>query len=505
MNKKLLGIVSMIILSLLMTAPVFAGLSGPGVTGINVQNLSTTDDATVNLDLYPQGGGTVVPLASNDMISKSSAKTYYLGNYPSIGSGSYSLVISSSQPAAAVARTDWSSTGGAAIYTSTETSNDIIIPLVTKAFANQTSQFTVQNTDTENDINDVVIKLFDRGSSTPRVVTQPQSIAKGSSKTWTMNDAIWGSLPNTGLDLGTTGYLGSIEITSLTPLVAQSFIDVSGSPAVAGFNGVAKSSASDTLYCPLVRANYYGDTGINIVNVTDNPITATIVFKSAAGSPNTGTYTQTLSVPANSLAIAFQGPGGNSRSAPTNLPAGTGQTMSNPTPTNTGFYGSATVTFSGGEGMAVVNDTKFGAGWAVKTQSSYNCVPAIEGGTKFALPLVRSFHLSGQKLTTGITFQNMTNNPVTVSFQLFNYDGSSQPCSPANLCTNIPIPANGSANVWSGFWTGLPTVPPSQGGYGWYGSAIVTATGGNITVEVSDEGYGSVAVDSANYIGLKIQ
>jgi hypothetical protein len=108
-------------------------------------------------------------------------------------------------------------------------------------------------------------------------------------------------------------------------------------------------------------------------------------------------------------------------------------------------------------------------------------------------------------LTTGITFQNMTNNPVTVSFQLFNYDGSSQPCSPANLCTNIPIPANGSANVWSGFWTGLPTVPPSQGGYGWYGSAIVTATGGNITVEVSDEGYGSVAVDSANYIGLKIQ
>jgi len=206
-------------------------------------------------------------------------------------------------------------------------------------------------------------------------------------------------------------------------------------------------------------------------------------------------------VPGNSSFVAFQGPGGNSRAAPTSLPGGT-QTGADPTPTNNGFYGGATISSSGGSVLAVVNDTKFGSGWSVQAQSSYNCAASADAGTQFALPLVRRYHLSGPQLTTGIQIQNTSGSSVTVNLALTNWDGTSQSASnpPALI-----IPAYGSGNYWNGNLTGLPTVPPSAGGYGWYGSAILTATGGNVVVIVSDEGFGATAVDSANYNGIKIQ
>lgn len=299
--------------------------------------------------------------------------------------------------------------------------------------------------------------------------------------------------------MGATGFVGSIRVQSSNSLVVQSFIDIAGSAGVTGFSGVPTNSAATTLYCPLIRANYYGDTGISILNPNAGSVSGTITFIADAGSPNSGTYTQDFNIAANSSFVAFQGPGGNSRSAPTNLPGGT-QTAGNPVLTNNGFYGVATISASGPV-LATVNDTKFGAGWSVLAQSTYNSATSADAGTLFALPLVRRFHLSGPQLTTGIQIQNISASSVTVHLGLTNWDGTSQSASNP---PDIIIPANGSGNFWNGSLTGLPTVPPEAGGYGWYGSAVLTATGGNITVVVSDEGFGSTAVDSANYNGIKI-
>jgi hypothetical protein len=409
------------------------------------------------------------------------------------------MLVSSDQPAAAIVRTDWSAVGGAAIYNSVAPSTDVIIPLIIKNFAGQISQFTVQNTDTSNPIADVILTLYGRGSSTPIVTSSPQTIGAGTSKTWTMDDAMWGTLPDNGLDLGVTGFVGSVQVTSSTPLVVQSFIDIPGTAGVTGFNGVPSNSSATTLYCPLIRANYYGDTGISIVNLNSSSADVTITFRADAGSPNGGVYTQNLTIPQNSSAIPFQGFGGNSRQPPTNLPGGS-QTGGDPTPTNDGFYGVATIT-SDQNILAVVNDTLFGSGWTVQAQSSYNCMTSSDAGTDFALPLVRRYHLSDLRLTTGIQVQNISGSSVTVSLDLTNWDGTSQSSSNP---TPIVIPAYGSGNFWNGFLTGLPTVPPSYGGYGWFGSAILSASGGNVVVIVSDEGYGSTAVDYANYNGLPI-
>jgi hypothetical protein len=499
-KSKLYTTSIILIVALLIVIPVAAGIGGQGVSGVQIQNLSTTAATSVTVQLWNQDGAAPIDISApgGDSIPAAAARNYYLPNLTAVPEGAYALIASATNPIAGIARTDWAATGGAAIYSSMETGTNITIPLVTRNFANQTSQFTIQNTNTGAAVNDVTIVLYGRGSSAELVTLSNQSIPAGTSRTWSLNDAAWGTLPNTGLDMGASGFVGSIRITSGTELVVQSMIDLPGTPGVTAFSGVPTASAASTLFCPLIRANYYGDTGISVVNPNPADVNVTITFYADAGSPNTGTFTQNLAVPANSSAVAFQGPGGNSRTA--GLPGGS-QTGANPTPTNNGFYGVARIAVNGDAPppiLAVVNDTVFGANWAVQSQSTYNCASGDEAGTRFALPLVRRFHLAATRLTTGIQVQNTTNAPVTVSMDLYNWDGTRQAASdPAD----IVIPANGSANFWGGNWANLPTVPPSAGGSGWYGSAILTATG-NVVVVVSDEGFGNTAVDSANYNGL---
>jgi hypothetical protein len=453
-KKRLFLLFSVLVVALLVVAPAIAGISGSGASGVQIQNLSTANPVNVVVELWNQDGSAplTVSASGGDTINASAAKNYYLPTLPGVPDGAYAMAVSAGGPIAAIARTDWSASGGAALYSSVAPGTDVLIPLVVHNFAGQTTQFSIQNTNTTAAVSDVQITLYGRGLAAPVTTLTGQSIAAGTSKTYAMSDAIWGSLPNTGVDLGVpTGFVGSVRITSATDLVVQSFIDIVGTRGVTGFTGVPTASAATTLNCPLIRAN--------------------------------------------SSFVDFQGPGGNSRTA--GLPGGS-QSSTNPVLTNDGFYGVAKLVSTGGAIQAVVNDTKFGSGWSVQAQSSYNCATASDAGTSFALPLVRRFHLSTTRLTTGIQIQNTTSAAVTVSLDLFNWDGTS---AAASNPPDVVVPANGSGNLWNGNLTGLPTVPPALGGSGWFGSAILTATG-NVVVVVSDEGYGSTAVDSANYNGL---
>jgi hypothetical protein len=503
MKKRLYTILGIIVVALIVTLPVFAGISGSGASGVQIQNLSTTSAVNVVVELWNQNGSAPIEVSGTggDSIAAATAKTYYLPTLPGVPDGAYAMGVSAGGPIAGIARTDWSAVGGAATYNSSAPGTDVLIPLVTANFAGQTSQFSIQNTNTAAGISDVDIEVLGRGvGSLPGNSLTNEAIPAGTSVTYDMGTD-FGSLPNTGVDLGvSTGFVGSVRITSATPLVVQSFIDIPGTRGVGGFAGVASASADTTLYCPLIRSNYYGDTGINIVNPsTTSSVDVEITFEADALSPNGGTYTQDITVPANSMAIAFQGLTGNSRQAPTNLPGGT--QGPDPIPTNDGFFGVATLD-ADGDILAVVNDTVFGGGWVTEKQSSYNCATAAGADSTFALPLVRQYHLAAERLTTGISIQNISGSSVTASVDVYNWDGTRQAASdPAD----ITIPAYGSGNFWEGFWTNLPTVPPDLGGSGWFGSAVVTITGGEAVVLVDDQGFGSVAIDSANYNGFPIE
>jgi hypothetical protein len=504
MIKRLFTILVVMLIALLFSAPVMGGISGTGESGVQIQNLDTDNSAQVTVQLWNQNGSDPIEISATggDTVEAGAARNYYLPIIDGVDAGAYAMIASADKAIAAIARTDWSASGGAALYSSVDPGSDVTLPLVVSDYAGQTSQFSIQNTNTTDSITDVDITLLGRGLTSPVAELTDQEIPAGTSVSYDVTPATFGvaSFPDTG-DPGVPGFVGSIRITSSTDLVVQSFIDIPGTPGVTGFSGVASDSAASTLYCPLIRANYYGDTGISVVNPGGSPVDVDITFYADAGSPNSGTYTQELSVEGDSSEVAFQGCGGNSRATPTNLPGGDQAcSVGNPTPTHTGFYGVAKLEATGGNILAVVNDTTFGNGWSVEAQSTYNCATAANAGQEFALPLVRRFHLQDTQLTTGIQIQNTTGGPVTVSLDLVNWDGTSQSSSNPD---DIVIPPNGSGNFWNGNLTGLPTVPPEFGGYGWFGSAVLSADG-DVVVVVSDEGFGSTAVDSANYNALNI-
>ena len=445
------------------------------------------------MSLYPQSGGSAIILPQVS-VNGEAAANFYLPSIASVTAGSYSMVAGATVAVGAIARTDWASSGGAAIYSSVAPGTSVLIPLVLSSFAGQTSQVSVQNTDVNASVTDVKLTLYGRGSGAVVKQLTGQTISKGASKTWLLSDAaVWGALPDTATDLGAPGFVGSLVIESAKPLVVQSFIDIAGTPAVTGFNGVSSTSAATTLYCPLVHANFYGDTGISIVNNNGGAASVDITFRADPASPNGGTFNQNIQIGANSSNIAFQGPGGNSRTA--GLPGGT-QTNANTTLTNNGFFGSA-VLVSTQPIVAVVNDSEFGSGFSVKGQSTYNCVPVTDAGKTHFLPLLRRNHLPTTKLTTGVQVLNVTANAGTATLSLVNFDGAALPNPIAK-----PFGANGAANFFGGDWPDLPTVPDSLGGFGWYGSGKIVCTE-NCIVIVSDEGFGSTAVDRANYVGIK--
>ncbi len=496
MSRKFLWLVALLVAVIAVT-PVFAGIQGGGLSGVQVQNLSTNSN-TVTVQLYPQSGGAAISLPGVTVASESAAN-FYLPSINNVGAGSYSMVVSANNPVAAIARTDWSASGGAAIYISTAPDKVITIPLATQNFASQTSQISVQNAGAAK-VTDVKVEVIARGTGAIVKTLTNQTIEVGASKTYNLGDTgTFGTLPNTGTDLGVaTGFVGLVRISSVTNnLVAMSFIDVVGTPGVTGFSGVSQSAASTKLFCPLVRANFYGDTGIQIVNQGSSDANVKITFLADPVSPNQGTFTQNMTVKQNSSDIAFQGPTGNSRNAPTNLPGGT-QTGGNTALTNNGFFGSAIVESTNGQSLlAVVNDTEFGANFSTKGAATSNCVPAASAGKKHFLPLLRRFHLANEKLTTGVQVMNITGGSNTISLKLTNWDGTAAPQNPAA----VTVGANGAANFYGGSWAGLPTVPGNLGGSGWFGSGVITCSADCIVL-VSDESAGSKAVDRANYNGI---
>lgn len=452
-----------------------AGIVGPGNSGIQIQNLHQTEQAAIVADFYPQGGGG--PITLNKVAPAGGSANIYLPTESAVGTGAYGVIISSDKPIAAIARTEWADVGGAGTYSSVDPATSVLLPLATKDFANQTSQFSVQNTDTTGSAS-ITVKVFARGQSTA-VVEFTDSVLPGTSKTYDLSDTgRFPGLPDCNCFGVPTGFLGSITVDADKPIVVQSFVDFGGgSKAVYAFSGIDKDKAADTLYAPLVRRDFYGDTGISIVNPNPTSVDVTITYRADPLSPNGGEFTQSLTIEANSAEIAYQGPGGF------DLPDGPGR--------NDGWFGSATLEATGPI-AAIVNDAlNF-----TETSAAYNVPSAEDGAPTVSLPLVRRRHVSAQQLTTGVQCMNIGASDADMTISFTGWDGTS-----VGTETKTAIPQYGSAN----FYQDSATTPvPSSGRPegGWFGSATVTSTQPIVCI-VNDASLTGV-YDAAIYNGIKV-
>lgn len=439
-----------------------AAMTGAGTSGISIQNLSTTQAASVTVDLYPQGGGgpyTVTP--SPNPIPAGEKGEVYLPDQ-AIPDGAYSAVISADAPIAAIARTDWWTDYSAGSYSSAEAgATTVNIPLVVRAYWGQDAEISVQNTDTAADAS-VDIDVYTMGEVTPIKIVDDDTITKGASKTYRMADyaaqlpgkAEWGG-----------GWIGSAIITANKDVVAQVNINIGGTSAMYAYSGF---TAQDTVaYAPLIRNDYWGFTGIQIGNPGDTAANVTIDFIGSTIAGVGGNFQATGSIAAKSSENIYQGGA---------LPSGWSGTIP---PAN--WLGGAKITATGGI-QVIVNDAVI-EGVVVKSSAAYNAAFAAEGSKSIAIPLVRNKHDVGGLggWTTGVQVMNIGTGSTNVTI---TYAGSP---TPADTTDTTTIASMQSVTFYQGggyLEDPSKTLPDS-----FVGTAVITSDTEDIVVIVNDTNY----------------
>lgn len=227
-----------------------AGIQGAGATGIQVQNLDATQSATVLADFYKQSTSAVQAIqVSRPNVPAGGAVNMYLPTVTELTNGAYAAIISADRQIAAIARTDWTTSGAAAIYSNVQPGKEVFVPLSVIKYYGQTSLVSIQNTDT-GQVATVTVELFAQGNTTA-VVNKTYQVQPGSSVTLDLSKdaAFIGVQPNTP-----GGFLGSMKVTSAVDVGVQSFVDIESSQkAVYAFEGVPPEGAAMKLYAPLIR------------------------------------------------------------------------------------------------------------------------------------------------------------------------------------------------------------------------------------------------------------
>lgn len=459
-----------------------ATIGGATITGVQVQNLSSSA-ATISMMLYPQAGGNPITLSPKApqpaQTPAEGSANFYLPSESSVPSGAYGAVLSADQQIAAIARTEWRDSGkaGAAIYGTVPPAQNVVLPLVAgptaaspAGYYNQVSEFTVQNAADANTNSTVVtIDLYRVGDA--NVVRSMQyTVAAGTSKSVRMGQGDFSGLPDA---VGLRGFLGYAKISSNSasnPLVVQSFVDfTNSSKAVYAFSGVPQSSAATTLFAPLVRRDYYGTTGISLVNTGGTDANVKITYFNDPNSPakiSAPNDVENVVVKANGSLVVYQG----------------ATATTNPLPTK--WFGSAKIE-SDQPILGVINDALLN-GSTIVTSAAYNAPTASDGGLKVFAPLVRRNH-TPDKLTTGIQVQNIGSGPADITVKYTTSAGAT------SQETATGVAQFASKNFYQGSGTAFPS--------GAYGSATIESN--QPIVLIVNDASATGTLDAALYNGLK--
>jgi hypothetical protein len=256
--------------------------------------------------------------------------------------------------------------------------------------------------------------------------TSGNGVGFGNSVAGLAAGASWTLRTDNGNSLAAT-QAGSAVVYSDQPLAVfvNEFAPGNSSDATSYTGISAPASSGSTLYAPAIANNAYGGytTGIGLVNMSSLAVNITVTYRDSTG---TVIKTQTLSaVPGMSYQGLYSG------DVALGLP--------------TGFAGTATITSSGGNLAAVVNETGPGGQF-----SSYDAVRA--GSTTLFAPAALNNAFGGYFTGMGIQNTSGTAGTVTVTY----YDSAGTP-----TVKNFNIAANG----YLGIYQGSPTDGPAPGAY----------------------------------------
>ncbi len=433
----------------------FAQAQGSWTTGIDIQNLTGGKGAVV-VKFYDASGNAAGTLS--DTIGGFGSLNFYIPNEPAPSSpGKYSAVISADVKVAATTSLQNYDLGGADIYLGTDQPNDFLtFPLV---YRNHTSgkwnsELIIQNaTDTAQK---VTLKLYTSGSATPSV-TKNQNIPGNASFSFNISQSEFANFgPFGSATVQGEGALAGVAISIRNPGTgAVNNIETS-------YRAFPPAASGKEVVLPLVYKNYNNWTsGINVVNTGGSQTKVSIKYENANPSVSGGPWTDSITVPANSMGVFYTPDNGK-------------------LPNN--FYGSATLTSNNNDILVVAASQRYPSSGAQGV--AYEGSLPTDASACVSLPVVHN----RDSWKTGINILNTGNQKanITVSYK-------SSAAGIPDATRNYSVPANSPSTIYM----------PSDGatGFGFYGAADVKSTNGqalliNVANSRADRGV------SSNYVGI---
>jgi len=385
------------------------------VTSFQVQNLSS-ETANVNIVFYDEGGDEVTAAEAPGTIAGNSSVLYTQANNEDLPQGfNGSVVVSSDQPVAAIGvqearnASDQVYQGTYSGFSSEQAADTFNLPVVMKAFYGYTTEISVQNAGTGNV--DVTIN-YAGGYTDSYTGLKP-------GQAYRFDNASTSSMPD--------GYIGSGIITAsggeVVAVVNQNNVAALQQQTYEGFSTAA---AGTPLYAPVLMRGFYGfNTSVQVQNVGAGSTSVTIHYSNGASDTRT--------LPAGEGYLFTQGNNGD-------LPAT--------------WIGSAYVTSTAEDIVAVVNQQNTGTGKA----ASYNAFAS--SATRFVGPnVMKGFYgfntsvqvqnVSGTATTCEAAFSNGTSqtSPSLSQYETYLFTQSNNNDLPASWIGSVEITCGGQELV----------------------------------------------------------
>ena len=269
--KKLLFLSLVIVLALAIGLNVVSAQTMPGGPYQSAVSIQNKGSAPANVTVsFVNPTGVVQTSSVNINIAVGDVGFIYVPTVTGLVPGSYSVVISSTQPVAAIS--NFSDTNSGASYDAFDKgSTKWFLPSLYNNYYSYYSDVFVQNI--SNGSTDITLSIYELGSSSPVWQNTKTAVPSQASVQWeqTGNTAL---LPNRSYS--------SIVTTNGGEVVALANIFGSGGtdPQLYSYNGF--SSGSRTIYVPGVYNNYYGwNAAITVQNVST--ATANITVRYSTG------------------------------------------------------------------------------------------------------------------------------------------------------------------------------------------------------------------------------
>ena len=264
--KKFLTIFLVLCVALVAFGKVEAATTVPGgpfASAINIQNIGT-GSATVTVQYVNPAGA--VAFTSTHTIAVEDVLSIYVPSVGGLASGEYSVVVSSTQPIAAIS--NFSDINSGASYSGASAgSTSWFIPGVYDNYYGYYSEVYAQNI--SSSAQNITLQVFAPGNTTPVYTNTKSAVPANASVNWGLKDLA-------ELNANVTY---SAKVTAGAEVVAIANTYGSGATAPQLYSYNAFPSGSKTFYVPVVMKNYYGwNVAIAIQNVSTEAANVTITY-----------------------------------------------------------------------------------------------------------------------------------------------------------------------------------------------------------------------------------